>query len=56
VQAEPGIQFKIWLKLSCSGSTNDTVALEAYAFLSSGGNSSVVVDGWEEIPLPGPGQ
>ena len=41
---EPGIQFKVWLELSCSSSANDTVALEAYAFLSKEeGNATVTV-------------
>ncbi|KAI3424877.1 hypothetical protein D9Q98_008261 [Chlorella vulgaris] len=53
----PGVHFKIWMKLSCAGSDNDTIALEAHAFLSRvASNDSVTVYDVQEIPLPGPGQ
>lgn len=46
------------LKLSCSIALNDTVALEAAAFLATpeGGNRTVAGVEWAEIPLPGVGQ
>ncbi|KAL4855848.1 hypothetical protein ACK3TF_003615 [Chlorella vulgaris] len=53
----PGVHFQIWMKLSCSGSNNDTIALETHAFLSRvASNDSVTVYDVQEIPLPGPGQ
>lgn len=45
------MHFKIWMKLSCAGSDNDTIALEAHAFLSRvASNDSVTVCGWHPAP------
>lgn len=52
-----GTRFKVNIKLSCSALVNDTVALEAYAFRGTeGGNTTILVESWEEIPLPPAGQ
>lgn len=56
--AAQGVHYKVQLKLACSLGLNDTVALEAAAFLETlpDGNRTVSAVEWEQIPVPGVGQ